>query len=132
KPVIPALLEVLGDEVADVRLNAIQTVNSVGAGKEAVAAVSRLLRDENWQVQQQACLFLQSLGPDAKEAVPALISAVKAKKKDNHGQRMQAVITLGYIGLAAKDAVPTLTELLRSDDSDLVNSANEALKKISP
>jgi beta-lactamase regulating signal transducer with metallopeptidase domain/HEAT repeat protein len=130
KPAIPALLEALRDKEYEVRYQALSAVDHIGAGKEAVAAVSRLLGDEWGGTHQRACKFLQSLGPDAKEAIPALIAAVKEKKKDNSNARVYAVITLGKIGPVAKDAVPTLTELLRSDDPDLVKRANEALKKI--
>lgn len=127
KPAIPALLEALHDKDSDMRLNVIQTLNSIGADKQGVAAVSKLLQDNSVPIQLQAHGYLKSLGSDAREAVPALLAALK---NDKGG--VLPFYTLEAIGPAAKDAIPELTKLLRSDNKGLREKAMQSLKKISP
>jgi beta-lactamase regulating signal transducer with metallopeptidase domain/HEAT repeat protein len=129
KPAIPTLLVVLRDNNFEARLTAIQTLNMIGPEKQGVGAVSRLLQDENQSIRSQAYKFLQSLGPDAKGAVPALIAVLKARDDIFIDA---AVDTLAKIGPAAKEAVPELTKLLRSNSDGLLQKAMRALEQISP
>ncbi len=129
KPAIPALLEALEDKDSDVRFNALLTLNSIGAEKQGVGVVSQWLQDREFRIRTEAYRFLQSLGPDAREAVPALIAVLKAPRD---GFTHAAVDTLAKIGPAARDAAPELTKLLRSDDTNLRKSAVKALEQISP
>lgn len=133
RPAIPALIAVLSDKSGQMRSTAIQTLRIIGARKEAVGPVSRSLRDKDFQVsvRQEAYTFLQGLGADAKEAVPALIAIVK--DPNDAINRELAIDTLGIIGPGAKEALPTLNELLRE-----VNEPSRrarifyALKRIDP
>jgi HEAT repeat protein len=129
KPAVPALLKRLSDKEPEIRIRTIEALRTIGAGVKAVPAMSRLLRDENINVRTEAYRFLNSLGPDAKDAVPALIEELKTSNKR---PRLMAIETLGRIGPGAKEAVPALDELLRSDDDDLRKIAIRALKRISP
>ncbi|HTU16842.1 MAG TPA: HEAT repeat domain-containing protein [Gemmataceae bacterium] len=131
RPAIPALIAVLNDKSGEVRVTAINTLQIIGAGKEAVGPVSRLLRDKDFRfnVQLQAYRFLQGLGADAKEAVPALIAIVKEPKGAN---REAAIETLGIIGPGAKEALPILNELLRDKNGLRRDEIVEALKRIDP
>ncbi len=70
-----------------------------------------------------AAFALGKIGPAAKEAVPALIAALKDEDKD---VRVYAASALGHIGPAAKEAVPALEAAAR----DGVRGAESALKKI--
>ncbi len=126
---IPALLKALGDKDWDTRQLAVRTLTDVGAGKEAVPTVSRLLRDEDQNVRSSAYQFLQALGPDAEEAVPALVAVVK---ETDGGFRSRAFVTLRKIGPAAKAAVPVLDELLKSENNEVRSEARETLKVIRP
>jgi beta-lactamase regulating signal transducer with metallopeptidase domain/HEAT repeat protein len=127
KSAVPALLEALRDRKFEVRYNAIETLNSIGAEKQGVLAVSRLLQDDNYGIQTEAYRFLQSLGPDAKAAVPALIAALKR----NPDAWPTPIETLAKIGPAAKEAVPALTQAALSTDNPELNKAvMDALKKI--
>ncbi|HZV08083.1 MAG TPA: M56 family metallopeptidase [Gemmataceae bacterium] len=129
RPAIPALIAVLKDKDANVRRATAQALRVLGAGKEAVVPVSRLLQDEDFNVRNDAYQILDRLGADAKDAVPALIAVLKDPRDRCTGW---AADILGKIGPDAKEAVPALTELLRSDDVDLRKRAIVALKKISP
>lgn len=127
KPAIPALLEELRDQNDDLRLNALRTLISIGPEKQGVRAVSRLLQDKDFNTRREAFSYLQSLGPDSKEAVPALIAVLKAPID---GFTRAAVVTLAKIGPDAKEAVPELTRLLRGDNDNLRQSAKDALDQI--
>lgn len=115
-------------------------------------------RFEGLKVLQQLSRF----GPDAAEAVPALISYVKdtsnqfqanalsvlvaigpaAKdavpaliayiKEPSNRARGNAVNALGEIGPAAKDAVPALIEALKDDDRGVSGNAARAIGLIGP
>lgn len=102
----------------------------IDSEKQGAEAVAQLLQDKNVNTRVEAYQFLQSLGPDAKEAVPALIAVLK--KNQEEGWWNHSIETLAIIGPAAKDAIPELTKLLRSDDQRVRNNAMHALKKISP
>jgi HEAT repeat protein/beta-lactamase regulating signal transducer with metallopeptidase domain len=129
KPAIPALSNALSDKDTRVRASAIGALRSIGAGAKAVRAVSRLLQDENDTVRNTAFKYLLDLKPEeAKEAVPALIAALK----DPSSNVLGIIHLLGRIGPPAKDAIPELTQLLRSDDPNMRESAMSALLKIGP
>ena len=54
------------------------------------------------------------IGPEAKDAVSALIRALRDK---NGWVRASAASALGYIGEGAKEAVPALIPLLQDEDA---------------
>jgi Flp pilus assembly protein TadD len=72
-----------------------------------------------------AARFLGRLGPEAVEAVPALIDALAAEEII---VRKEAAIALGRIGPAAEAAIPALTAL--KDPRIVGFHAKKALKKI--
>ena len=55
-------------------------------------------------------MALENMGPDAKDAVPALINALS---DPDRGVRQASVKALGRIGPAAKAAVPALSRALK-------------------
>ena len=96
--------------------------------QEAAPAISRLFQDKNNNVRQNAFQYLQQLKPEeAKEAVPALIAALKKPESQS-----DAIDQLKRIGPPAREAVPALNELLRSENPQLRGRVVEALKAISP
>jgi HEAT repeat protein len=74
---------------------------------------------------------LGRMGPDAVEAVPALISALS---DHSDGMRLRALEALGKIGPKAAEAVPALTAVLKDKDSHFLERhyAAEALGRIGP
>ena len=72
---------------------------------------------------------LGRIGPAAKDAVPALIAALKDEDGD---VRMEVVRTLREIGPAAEDAVPALITALKDEIWDVRGSAANALREIGP
>jgi HEAT repeat protein len=70
-------------------------------------------------------MALESIGPDAAPAVPALVRALK----DPEGLvRQRAAIALGSIGPGARDALPALKEASRVEIVRI--AAEEAIQKI--
>ncbi len=82
------------------RMNAAAVVGRWGKfAKPAVPELARLLQDDF--ADSNAALSLGQIGPDAEEAVPALILAVEQ-------QRPMAATALGMLGRAATSARPVL------------------------
>ena len=117
----------------------------------------RQLQSQNVDVRLSAVKALARIGPEAKEAVPALIAALKDKddgvrsfaaealgrigkeavpalivalKDQNAGVRNSAVYTLGRIGPEAKEVVPALIAALKDKDDGVRSFAAEALGRI--
>src|SRR5205823_299713 len=78
------------------------------------------------EVRWNAALALGEIGPAARDAVPALIAALKAK---DDSDSWAAAAALGGIGPAAKAAVPALHKLVK--ERQCVASA-KALGRIGP
>jgi beta-lactamase regulating signal transducer with metallopeptidase domain/HEAT repeat protein len=127
KPATAALLAFLRDKDTDTQLQTIRALAAIGARKESAVEAGRLLRGKNEQARQEAFQFLQSLGVDAKPAVPALIAVLK-DPEDRY--RSWTLTVLGNIGPAAKEAIPTLNELLRANNTGMQEELRRALREI--
>jgi hypothetical protein len=150
-PVVPALIKALYDPVPIVREWAAEALGCIGPaaaeaaprlgialrdrscdapsalsriGLVAIPTLTKALANENPNVRIGAAQGLRMMGPDAQDAVPALITAITRDGPEE--ARDYALYALGAIGPAAKDAVPTLEALARSGDRD----AEAALKQI--
>jgi HEAT repeat protein len=103
-----------------------------GLGKPAVALLIEGLKHDggvqhdNAHTHICAAKALGKIGPDAKEAVPALQNALK---DSNIIVRHEAVTALGNIGPDAKPAFPAIVELIRGKKINRAKGV-EALKKI--
>jgi HEAT repeat protein len=113
EPAVPAVVELLGSDDAQLRARAASTLWGMGSkGKAAVPALASTLADPDMEVRVASAMALEGIGPDAKEAVPALVRALK----DREGRvRQWAAKALGKIGPAAKDALPALVEASKFD-----------------
>ena len=127
--------------------------------KTVVSKLIIKLKDSDWRVRKAAANALGNIGPAAKEAVPALIAALKnsnliiqnsAKKalgkigleavpaliaalKDSYWHvREAAADALGNIGPAAKDAVPALIAALKDSNKFVRRATAYALGGIGP
>ena len=68
------------------------------------------------------------IGPEAREAVPALIELLMGEDKEY--MRQAAARSLGRIGPDARAAMPALTKALEVEEFDVGRVIAEALQKI--
>jgi HEAT repeat protein len=133
-----------GDQV---RIAAIQALGAFGAaGGAAVPELVRVFRaDKDARVRWFTAGAIASLGPGAKEAVPALVGALRSNEvatggpvshwiggesKEDEPIRLAAAVALGAIGPGARDAVPELTRALSDTDARVRAEAAAALGAI--
>jgi HEAT repeat protein len=77
-----------------------------------------LLTSDFIGVRLSAIEGLGGIGPDAKQAVPALVEALNDRGQGTfHTVRQKAAWALGRIGPAASDAIEPLLALVTSDDT---------------
>ncbi len=99
-------------------------------GKGAVPALVQALRQEGRvAVRKMAALVLGDLAPDALEALPALIDALR---DSDEGLRRRAAVALGRFGGAAVAAIPALRLSLNDPDEGVRSFAGAALTLIDP
>jgi HEAT repeat protein len=77
-PAIPALVVAGQDADATVRLNAVETLGTIGSegGRLVIDGLTRALRDDDALVRRCGVAFLASLGTRAKGAAPAVAALV--------------------------------------------------------
>lgn len=117
---LPPLIDMLADPDPAVASQAAALL--VTYGQPVVPAVVRALANE--EARYWAALVLAGLGPQAKEAVPALLAVIDSREPE---VRREVIMALGAIGPEAKGAVPALLEQLKSDDESLLLTATYAL-----
>jgi HEAT repeat protein len=136
KATIDLVAKTLNEERVEVRSAMLQVflLWRWKGGRPAPPAVTPLLvetlKDKNAEMRNEALDVLASMGPMAKDAVPALMEALHSKDLLEHREKIMHV--LGCIGPDAKTAVPDLLELVRKDDLGLRNQAVGALGGIGP
>jgi HEAT repeat protein len=79
--------------------------------QDQVARLIKGLKEQRGMARKDSAKALAQIGPDAKDAVPALVEALK--DPDDTVGRYWAAQALRNIGLAA---VPTLTQALKDPD----------------
>ena len=128
--IAPALVAALADTDPAVIGNALDTLASLGP--KVLPAVMRGLKNEDLRLY--AVRIIERFGPEAEEAVPALIELLGEKVSSDEDRLLRSHVqfALGVIGPEAKGAVPLLIESLSSDDDDVRNSACYALAKFGP
>ena len=86
-------------------------------------------RDAN--IRNAPYQFIQKLGPDDKDFVPALIDALK-NPRNSVAVRREIVIALRRMAPAAKDAIPALLDILgnKESDAELRDAAAKTLNAI--
>lgn len=75
--------------------------------------------------RRHAAETLGRMGQAAREAVPALVEAVR--NDSDAGMRKSAASALGQMGEAAREAIPLLIDALKDSDSEMRAQAAEAL-----
>lgn len=124
--VIAALIEKLQYDASRDGSSHLEAFDALAAmGSKAVPALIDALGQDEWSLREPAGLVLGAIGPEAKEAVPALIAALRDTKL-----RQVAVHALRAIGPAAKDAVPTLIDTLKQDEyTEVLNEDEWSLRE---
>ncbi len=128
--VAPALVKSLQDQDETVVANAIDALSSIGP--RALKHIDSAL--QNKDLRHYAVRLIARLGPEAKDAVPALIEAIGSGSRDPDDREFvrEAQFAISTIGAAARDAVPALIKSLDVDDEEIQASASYALGKIGP
>lgn len=121
-----SLIERMGYEDTDVRYAAYDEL--IAMGKDAVPIlVEEGLKHENPAIRNASASTLGKIGPDAADAVPALIEALD----DEYSQvKWTAVKSIGMIGPAAIEAIPGLIEKLKINNWMLNHNVAIALARI--
>jgi HEAT repeat protein len=96
-------------------------------GKPAVPALVPLLKDKQPAVRWQAAVILGGIGPDAKEALPDLQTAVETER-DAFAVVAAAALAQVQIGGDPKKPVAKVIELLGSDEPAIRGSAAAVLE----
>ena len=132
-----------------VEIAAIQGLSAFpAAAAETVPELVRVIRDEkDPRVRWFTAAAIAKLGPKAKDAVPALIDALRSKDVATGGPvvvgmgsiteedgpvRLAAAVALGKIGREARFAVPALLKALDDPDSRVRAEAAASLGAIGP
>ena len=124
-PVVPSLLELLGDHDATVRSRAIGTLRLIGPGaKAAVPALVRELEDPDATDKATVAYALRGIGPGAKAAVPALLHLLDNKSRN---LRLEVALALWTI-VPTRESVPALVDALADDDEHVRGCVADALR----
>lgn len=127
---VPALLDILANDTPSLRQSAIQALRALKPDAKAVlpaltravqepyrgtklspADIAQFQAETRGGVDAEAAKAIGELGPDAAEAVPALVAALKREFREGNAAKMAALIeALGRIGPAAREAAPLLKE----------------------
>lgn len=122
----PYLISALEDSAFEVRLSAAEALAKVGRIDIGVPFLVRQLRSEHVSERYFAAQGLGNIGPDAKDAVPALARALEA----DASVRCPAAIALGQIRLAVGNVVQLLGQALQDEDRNVRWAAAGALGNI--
>jgi hypothetical protein len=115
------------------RYNALLTLTRVAPAESLPLDVARewLKKTDSRQHMHKACTLISELGPRAKDAIPELVAALKAKPASD--PLTEQSIKLGIVGAfrklgpAAKEALPALEALANTGDVTLRRRVLEAI-----
>ena len=149
EPALPVLLRIFreGDENEFVQANVNGTLMAIGARLEfLVPELIQNLQDNQPHMQVLCEDLLESIGPKAKAAVPALMEILSQTTVSNilapvpvgtrerafRGLQRAATEALGVIGPEAHAAVPLLIQQLGARDTQTTFESCRALRQIGP
>jgi HEAT repeat protein len=123
---MPAIGKIMDAVRPDSMNNIVEAVADTGA--PAVPILVKALGDESQRPKVAA--ILGRLGPDAKDAAPALANILEKDKSP--AARREALIALGSMGPFAAQQSPAIAKVLKDRDVQLRAAACYALGKIGP
>jgi HEAT repeat protein len=110
RPVAPALVAVLDDPRADIRLEATRALYMMGQGQQSIPALVRLVREEHGSPRLGAMGCLLTMKTIPAEMEPTWLEMLAS---DSVEYRLSAAMALIQLG-KARVAEPTLREMLGS------------------
>lgn len=119
--VLPGLIKAFESQEGVIATNVADAL--VDMGKAAVGPVAQELK--NPKLRRAAVVVLGRIGPDAKDAVPALVEALRGETDKD--ARREIFMSLSNIGPASDAIVPELLKDLKSEDIQLKAGATYAL-----
>jgi HEAT repeat protein len=156
--VVPALVEDLKSSEPKRQLRAINALGQLGAAaKPAVPLLAGRLKDH--ELQEASLAALRRIGPEASEAVPALVAFLRAPGQNialkvgdvlvhigpkaipavagllqdaNVEYRRFAVFILAQYGGSAREALTPLMRALKDSDTQVASGAAHVLEEIGP
>ncbi len=118
----------LADPDLLVREEAIEVLAQAGPGvKQAVPALTRLLKDDSPTLRTRAALALWRI---AGQSGPAVVALAANMRTANAVTRREALVTLAEIGADAAPATPAILELLDDADPAVRNEATATLTRL--
>lgn len=121
KPALPLLVQGLKDPDPEFRMTTHNAL--VKMGKPAVADLALAIKDPDDKVWYSAFVALGKIGPDAKEAIPALTSALEDKNRSVRMMAVHALVRIDPNNKAlsehAAEVVPVLTDVLKHEDKNM-------------
>jgi HEAT repeat protein len=123
---IPAICKVMDGASPEAMNHILEAVEPVGA--RAAPVLVKALEDA--ALRPRVAAMLGRLGPDAREAAPALAGIVE--RDPSPAARREALIALGAMGPFAAEQAPIIAKVLKDDDFRLRAAACYALGKIGP
>jgi len=128
-PVIPALIEALGDDHPEVSRGAGKALQKIGPA--IIPFLIKALRHDNSLVRESSARFLYGFAPKAQQAIPALCEALRDSDAFVRQWVATALERLAYeFGPILKVAVSGLTDLLKDEDFVVREWAAHALGSI--
>ena len=90
---VPVLVECLNDKDSSVRIAAAEALFKIGGPetKEAMSALTNLLKSKNYSDRVGAAVALGRIGPAAKAAIPALNELLRDEVKLVHTTAAEAL-----------------------------------------
>jgi HEAT repeat protein len=125
----PAVAALMSDKDADVRAEALNSLDYIMNFDDLMPFVRRGLKDESAAVREQACDKLFRNGKIAGAYVGLMLDALKDRDKT---VRRAAASALGEIGAVNKQVVPALIAMLKDADEWVRSTAADALGEIGP
>jgi HEAT repeat protein len=129
-PALPAMIVALQDPDRFVRWSATRAIGNLPADKVAFAApaLGKVLFDPDHNVKMAAAAALEALGPNAHDAVPAMVQALLIGDPDNRVSVMFALQAVGPENAAP--AVPNLVQDLGHSDARVRRIAAHTLGRL--
>jgi HEAT repeat protein len=123
---IPDLLQKLLKPDAQTRADAYRSLGAISP-EVKIPALIQALSDPDWKIQVVAAYHLGQMGSAAREAIPALATALDSLNPD-----VRFVITKALEQIGSQAAVPPLARALQDKDENVRLAAAMALDNLGP